>query len=97
MRDAATSFALQTEQSVQRDSRGLGDIRALCPELLWLYIALNGVEGGRGDSEAPIENQTVKIFGDGPPYLGIGRTRRQRCRSSPSTLKRIVWWSIVIF
>lgn len=48
----AISFALQAEQSVRREIIGLGDIRALCPEMLGLYIA---VDGSRGDSEAPIE------------------------------------------
>ena len=74
MRDAATSFALQAEQPVQGDSVGSGDIRAFCPDLLGLYIAVDGVVGSRGDSEAPIEHQAVKNRGDGPPYLGIGRT-----------------------
>ena len=53
---------------------GPGDIRALCPELLGLYFAVDGVVVSRGDSEARLEHQTVKNRGDGPSYLGIGRT-----------------------
>lgn len=45
MRNIATIFALQAEQSFQRDL-GSGDIRVLCQELL--------VEG-TGDSEAPMD------------------------------------------
>ena len=66
MRNAAIfSFAHQAEQSVQRDSIGSGDIRALFPELLGLYNAVGGVMGGRSDSEAPIDHQTMKNCGDG--------------------------------
>lgn len=42
----------------------------------------------RGDSETPIEYQTVKTLGDGLPYLGIGRTQRERCRMLPLTVLR---------
>lgn len=73
MRDTATSFALQAEQQVQGGSIGLGDIRALCRELLSLYIARDGVVGLRGDNDAPLEDQTVKNLGDGLPDLGVGR------------------------
>ena len=54
MRDTAISFALHPEQSVQRVFIGSGDIRALCPELLGPHIAVDGVVGGRSDSEARI-------------------------------------------
>lgn len=48
IKDTARSFALKAEESVQRDSMGFGDIRALCPKLSWFYIALDGViRGGR--------------------------------------------------
>ena len=96
MKDAATSFALQAEQPVQGGFVGSGDIRAFCPDLLGFYIAVDGAVGSRGDSEAPIELQTVKNHGDGPPYLRIGRIRRERCRMSPITVKRKLWWSVVI-
>lgn len=51
----AISFVFQAEQSVQRDSIVLVHIRALCLELLGLYIAVDGVVRSRGDSEAPID------------------------------------------
>ena len=76
---------------------GSGDIRALCPELSGSYIAVDGVVGGRSASEAPIDHQTIKNRGDGLHYLGLGRTIRERCRISPITVKRRVWWRIVIF
>ena len=72
MRDTATSFALRAEKSVQMDSIGSGDIRALCSELLGLCTAVEGIKGRRSDSEAPIEHH-IKNHGDGLPYLGLGR------------------------
>ena len=56
MKDATTSFALQAEQPVQGKSIELGDIRALCPELLGLYIVVGAAVGSRGDTESPIEH-----------------------------------------
>lgn len=77
---------------------GLGDIRALYPDLVCpLYIAVYGALGRRSDSKALIENQAVKNLGDGPPCCGIGRTQRGGCRISPIFIKRRVWLSIVIF
>ena len=61
------------EKSVKRGSIGSGAIRALCLELLGLYIAVNGVIWGRSDSEAPIDHQTLRQWG-GSPYLGLRRT-----------------------
>ena len=75
----------------------VGDIRALCPELLGLYIAVGGVTGGRSNNEAPLDHQTIKNRGGGSPYLGLVRTSRKRCRILSITVKRRVWWSIVIF
>ena len=60
MKNAATSFALQAEQLVQGGSVGSEDIRAFCPDLLEFYIAVEGVIGSRGDSETPIEHQTLE-------------------------------------
>lgn len=51
-----TSFALQAEQPVQGKSIGSGDIRALCPKLLGLYIAVDAAAGSRGDTESPVEH-----------------------------------------
>ena len=63
MRDTATSLALQVEQSVQRDSIELGEIRVVLPELLCLYIALDGLVGVRGDSKASKETRPSKALG----------------------------------
>ena len=60
----ATSFALQAEQPVRGNSIRSGDIRALCPELLGLYIAVDGVVESRGgDSKGTKQSKPV---GDGP-------------------------------
>ena len=67
-------FALQAELSFQRDSTGSEGIRTHCLELLGFYIAVDGVIGGKSDSEAPIDHQTIKNGGDGSPYLGLLRT-----------------------
>ena len=69
MRNTATSFALQAEQSVQRGSVGSGDIRALCLEFFGLFIV---IIGGRSGSEASIEHQTIKNRRDSSSYLGLG-------------------------
>lgn len=66
-------------------------------ELLTSYIAVDGVVRGRGTNNAPIEDQTVKKLGYGPSYLGIGRAQRERRGVSPISVKRRVWWRIVIF
>ena len=42
---------------------GSGDIKALCPEFLGLYIAVDGVVGSRGDSKVPIEPRPSKTVG----------------------------------
>lgn len=54
-----TQRLLQAEQPVQWSSIGSGDIRVL-PEFVGLYIAVDGAVESRGDSEAPIEQLTVK-------------------------------------
>lgn len=54
-----TSFALQEEQPGQRGPMGLGEIVALCPSASRIYYAAEGVEGSRGDSEAPRPLRTV--------------------------------------
>ena len=79
-----------------RSTSSVGDIRALSPELVGLYITLDGIVGSRGDSEPPIEHRTIKNCGDGQPNLGIGWTYRQRCRKLPITIRKWLWWSTVI-
>lgn len=51
-----------------------GDIIAICPDSYELYIVANGVVWSRGDSEAPIERQSVKNSGDGTSSLEISGT-----------------------
>ncbi len=51
----------------------------------------------RGDSEATLENKTVKTVGKGLSDLGIRRKWRERCCMSPITVLRTLWRSIVIF
>ena len=62
MRDTATSFALQAEQSVQRDSIGSGDISALCPEFVGVvYRSRRALYGGEAIARfLSIEHQTIK-------------------------------------
>lgn len=66
----------QISTYVRRDSIGLGEIGALCPEFVMvvLYIAVDAIVGRGGDSEAPIDNHTIKNLEKGLPYLRIGRT-----------------------
>lgn len=71
IRNIMTSFALQAEQPVQRDSMGLGDILALCPDSSEFYVTADGVLESRGDSKAPIASD---LQADGPRSLGIGKT-----------------------
>lgn len=71
-----------------RSTSSVGDIRALSPELVGLYITLDCIVGSRGDSEPPIEHRTIKNCGDGQPNLGIGWTYRQRCRKLPITIRK---------
>ena len=47
----------------------VGDIRALCPELLGLYIAVGGVTGGRSN-EAPLDYRQSKTVGAARLILG---------------------------
>lgn len=60
MGDAASSFAFREEK---QDSIGSGDIIAFCPEFKGFYISVHGAVVRRGDSEAAIEQQTVKDRG----------------------------------
>lgn len=58
MRDAATSFILQTQQPVQGDSISSVDIRALWSGLYGLvYLTVNGAIGSNSNSEGPKKNQ----------------------------------------
>lgn len=63
MTDAAASFALQAEQPVHGDPIGSEDIRANCPELLGLHMAVDDIVRRIGDSKAPLEHQTAKKRG----------------------------------
>lgn len=61
-------------------------------------FAQGGLVEGRGDSQAPIENQTVRNLGD--DLLQLYRNRQDtegRYYISPVSVKRKVWWSIAIF
>lgn len=49
---------------------------AICRNLSRPFLAVDGVVGRTDGSEAPIENQTVRNLGDGPPYLEIGRNMK---------------------
>lgn len=84
MKNAARSFALKAEESIQRDSMGFGDIRALFPKaFVVLYRSRRRCRVEKATARLLIENQAVKTLGHGPPYLGIGRRRRERCGIVP--------------